>query len=77
MDQPKRFVFARNVMTLMAGRGIAQVLILFTAPLVTRLFTPEDFSTLEHYAMLLAVLGIFTTFRMEMGIVKTPSEVHA
>ena len=64
-------------MTLMAGRGIAQVLILFTAPLVTRLFTPEDFSTLEHYAMLLAVLGIFTTFRMEMGIVKTPSEVHA
>lgn len=68
---PKRFIdreFAKHVLTLMTGAGLGQVIALLLIPVVTRFFTPEDFSTLEQFAMLQAILVVFATGKYEFAI---------
>lgn len=68
---PKRFIdreFAKHVLTLMTGTGLGQVIALLLIPIVTRFFSPEDFSTLEQFAMLQAILGVFATGKYEFAI---------
>jgi len=69
--EPKRFIdreFTKHVLTLMTGTGLGQVIALMLTPVVTRLFTPEDFSTLEQFAMLQAILVVFATGKYEFAI---------
>ena len=61
----------------MMGTGAAQAITLLLAFIVTRLYSPEDFTTLEHYAMILSVLSMFSTFKMELAIVQTDTEEKA
>jgi len=66
----KEKTFRNQVATLMAGTGVAQVITFLLAPVVTRIFSPDDFTSLEHYAMLLSLLSVFSTFKMELAIVQ-------
>lgn len=59
------------------GAGAAQAITFLFAFIVTRLYTPEDFSTLEHYAMILSVLSVFSTFKMEFAIVQAENDRKA
>ena len=61
--------FARHVLTLMSGTGLAQVIAVLASPVITRLFTPEDFGILASYT---AIVGIFSALicgRYEFAIV--------
>lgn len=49
--------FARNVITLMTGTTFAQILTIIVAPILTRLYGPEDYGVLALYT---SILGIFT-----------------
>lgn len=62
--------FARNVLTLMTGTVIGQAVALLLSPIVTRLFTPENFTTLELYTMLLNVLVVVATGKYEFAIMQ-------
>jgi lipopolysaccharide exporter len=73
----KENTFGKNVATLMMGTGAAQAITLLLAFIVTRLYSPEDFTTLEHYAMILSVLSVFSTFKMELAIVQADTDVKA
>jgi len=60
--------FSRNVLTLMTGTTIAQAIPLAISPVLTRLYTPEDFGI---FALFVAVVGIFSTIssgRYEMAL---------
>ncbi len=70
-EQFKKFMrgeYIRNVFTLMAGTVIGQALVFILAPFVTRLFTPEDFTMLEQYTMLVTVLSVVVTGKYEFAI---------
>ncbi|GGA20479.1 lipopolysaccharide biosynthesis protein [Psychrobacillus lasiicapitis] len=61
--------FNKNVLTLLTGTTIAQVIPIAISPLLTRIYTPEDFGT---FAIILAVTSIISTIataRYEIAIV--------
>ena len=63
-----RAEYIKNVFTLMAGTLIGQALVFVLAPFLTRLFTPEDFTLLEQYTMLVTVLSVVVTGKYEFAI---------
>ena len=60
--------FSRNVLTLMSGTTIAQAIPIAISPILTRIYTPEDFGTFGLYLALVAVLSAFTTGKYELAI---------
>jgi len=62
-------VFSRNVLTLMTGTTIAQALPIAVAPILTRIFTPEDFGLFAFYFAIISILAVLATARYELAIV--------
>ncbi|HGF7535139.1 TPA: lipopolysaccharide biosynthesis protein [Vibrio cholerae] len=60
--------FSKNVLTLMTGTGIAQAIPIAIIPILTRMFTPEDFGLLALYAACVSILGVVATGRYEIAI---------
>ena len=61
--------FSRNVLTLMTGTTIAQAIPIAISPILTRIYTPEDFGVFALYMSLVAFISIIITARYEMAIV--------
>lgn len=57
-----------SVGTLVGGTAFAQGLTIIALPLVTRLYTPAEFSVLAVYASILAVLTAVACLRLEIAI---------
>ena len=66
-----------HVLTLMTGSGLGQLIALLLAPIVTRFYSAEEFATLEQFAMLLAVLAVFSTGKYEFAIMLPKKEENA
>ncbi len=49
--------FSRNVLTLMIGTTIAQAIPIAISPILTRIYTPEDFGVFALYMASLSFLG--------------------
>lgn len=60
--------FARGVGVLVGGNVTAQLLMVAAAPLLTRLYTPEDFGLLAVYTALLALFSVVSSLRYELAI---------
>jgi O-antigen/teichoic acid export membrane protein len=60
--------FSRNVLTLMTGTTIAQAIPIAITPILTRMYTPEDFGFLALFASLIALLGSIANGRYELAI---------
>ena len=69
--------FARGVTILVGGTASAQILLVLAAPVLTRLYTPEDFGLLAVYASLLALVGVVSSLRYELAIPLPEDEVEA
>ena len=61
--------FSRNVITLITGTSIAQALPIATAPILTRIFSPEDFGLFAFYLAAVSILAIIATARYELAII--------
>jgi len=72
-----RNAFARGVSVLVGGTAGAQLLAVAAAPLLTRLFSPEDFGLLAVYASLLALIGVVSSLRYELAIPLPEDDVEA
>lgn len=53
---------------LVGGTTGAQLLAVLAAPLLTRLYTPEDFGLLAVYASLLGLIAVIASLRYELAI---------
>jgi O-antigen/teichoic acid export membrane protein len=60
--------FVRNTATLMTGTTLAQGLSFALYPVLTRLFTPDEFGLFALYASLVGIFGVIGTGRYEMAI---------
>ena len=69
--------FARGVSVLVGGTAGAQLLMVLAAPLLTRLYTPEDFGLLAVFTALLALLTVIASGRYELGIPLPESDQDA
>jgi len=60
--------FARNVLTLMTGTTIAQAIPIAISPILTRIYTPEDFGIFALYMSVASILSVIATGRYELAI---------
>jgi O-antigen/teichoic acid export membrane protein len=60
--------FARSVSILAGGTAAAQGILVLSSPLLTRLYTPDDFGVLAVYASLLAIIGVIASLRYQLAI---------
>jgi O-antigen/teichoic acid export membrane protein len=60
--------FARNVAVLAGGTAAGQAIVVLASPILTRLYTPEDFGVLAVYSSLLGILSTVAALRYELAI---------
>ena len=60
--------FGRNVLTLMTGTTIAQAIPIAISPILTRIYTPEDFGVFALYMSIASILSVVATGRYELAI---------
>jgi len=60
--------FARNIAVMSSATAIGQGIAILAAPILTRLYTPEDFGALGIYASLLGILCVVASLRFEQAI---------
>ncbi|WP_457641501.1 lipopolysaccharide biosynthesis protein [Persephonella sp.] len=69
--------FIRNVLTLISGTVVAQSIPILISPLLTRIYTPENFGTLALFTSLVSIISIISTARYEIAIVLPKSNRDA
>ena len=60
--------YARNVITLMTGTSIAQAIPIAISPILTRLYSPQEFGTFALYMALVSIVSVLVTGRYELAI---------
>lgn len=61
-------VFSKNVLSLVSGTTIAQILPVIIIPIITRIYTPEDLGLLAIVVSILSILSIVANGRYELAI---------
>jgi lipopolysaccharide exporter len=69
--------FARNVFTLFSGTTIAQIIPFLAAPILTRLYAPEDYGLLALFTAVFSLVSIIVTLQYEAAIVLPKEETDA
>lgn len=69
--------FLRRLALLSGGTLLGQLVALLTAPLLTRLYTPDEFGLLGVFASLTGILGAAVTLRYEFAIPLCATETAA
>ncbi len=60
--------FSRNVLTLMTGTTIAQAIPIAISPILTRIYTPEDFGVFALFVAIISIFGSIANGRYELAI---------
>lgn len=60
--------FARSVSVLAGGTVMGQIIVVASSPILTRLYTPEDFGLLAVYAAILGILSVVASLRYQLAI---------
>jgi O-antigen/teichoic acid export membrane protein len=69
--------FARGISVLVGGTAGSQLVMLLASPLLTRLFSPEEFGLLAVYTSFLALFTVVTSLRYELAIPLPTDEKEA
>lgn len=66
--------FNKNVLKLMTGATVAQAIPIAISPILTRLYTPEDFGVLALFVAITTIFGSIVNARYELAIVLPEKE---
>lgn len=69
--------FVNHVLTLMTGAVVAQVISIFTAPALTRLYTPDEFGVFALYMSVANVFAVIITGRYQLAIMLPDNDDEA
>ncbi|MGI6551854.1 MAG: lipopolysaccharide biosynthesis protein [Bacillota bacterium] len=69
--------FAGNVLTLMTGTAFAQALLILVSPILTRLYSPDDFGVFALYLSILGIISVVACWRYQLAIVLPEKEAEA
>ena len=61
--------FAKNIVTLLTGTTAAQIVPFLLSPVLTRLYSPDDFGVLALFFSICSVLSVLAAGRYELSIV--------
>ena len=67
----------RNVVVLMTGTTLAQAIPIAAMPLLTRLYSPEEFGVLALYMSIAAMISVFITGRYEIAVMLPEEDENA
>lgn len=65
---PQKSGFLRNVLVIATGSAASQALALIALPVVTRLYSPEQFGVLAVFAGMVGILSVVSCLRIENAI---------
>ncbi len=68
MTGERNATLVRNVAVLLGGAAVGQVLLLLASPVVSRIYTPEDFGAFGVYLSLVAFFAAIASLRLELAI---------
>ena len=69
--------FVRNVGILVGGTAFSQLITISALPILTRLYTPEDFSVLAVYTAILSLITVVVCLRFNIAIALPKDDVKA
>jgi len=69
--------FGKQLAVLMSGTALAQAVTILSAPVLSRLFTPEHFGVFTFYSSIVSVLAIMAGGRYEIAVVLPDREEEA
>jgi O-antigen/teichoic acid export membrane protein len=73
----KKASFVSDVLTLAGGTTFAQILTILAAPVLTRLYGPEDFGVWALYISITSILSVISCLRYEYSIMLPESDEEA
>ncbi|HHV25268.1 MAG: oligosaccharide flippase family protein [Methanosarcina sp.] len=76
-DNRKKKSFASDVLTLAGGTTFAQILTILSAPVLTRLYGPEDFGIWALYISITSIISVIACMRYEYSIMLPESDEEA
>jgi len=60
--------YSQNVLTLMTGTTLSQAIPIAITPILTRIYTPEDFGVYAMFVAIITILGTIASGRYELAI---------
>lgn len=66
-----------NVITLMSGTALSQGILIAATPILTRLFTPENFGILALYLAIVGTISVVSSWKYELAIMLPTDEDDA
>ena len=69
--------FSRNVLTLMTGTTIAQAIPIAISPILTRIYTPQDFGVFALFISIVAIFSSIASGRYELAIMVPKDDENA
>lgn len=69
--------FNQNVLTLMTGTTLAQAIPIAISPILTRIYTPEDFGVFALFLSITSIASVAATGRYELAIMLPKKDKHA
>lgn len=64
----KKSEFTKNIVTLMTGTAIAQAIPIAISPILTRIYSPEDFGVFALFVAIISILGNIANAKYELAI---------
>jgi len=61
-------VYYRNFLTMLSGNTLSQLIPFFIAPILSRIFSPEEFAVVANFMAIVGVIGIISTGRLELAV---------
>jgi O-antigen/teichoic acid export membrane protein len=74
---PAKGSFGANMLTLMTGTTLVQVMMIAATPILTRLYAPESFGALAIFTSIILILSPLVSWRFEQAIVLPETETDA
>jgi O-antigen/teichoic acid export membrane protein len=69
--------FLKNVLLLAGGTAVAQLIMIASSPIVSRIYSPEEIGVLSVYTSILSMLAAFATLRFELAIPIAEDDIGA
>lgn len=66
--------FTKNVITLITGTGVAQLIPIIATPFLTRFYTPSEFGIFAIFIAVSSILAVIATGRYELAIIVPKSD---
>lgn len=69
--------YYKNIATLITGSSLSQLILIVLTPVLTRLFSPDDFGLYSLFLTIVAILGVIGTGRYEVALLLPKEDEEA